>query len=798
MAVGTMANPLNKLKKMRGRSWDEIRTRGGQAVLAYSEKIGFGGRIPTDDEFARLVDKEQFGTAPVIADSLWQSFYTNADERFFPSFRRPVDSAYKFRTAFPAAAIHFIAAAERILDGRIDILGLKNLNIGTEIDWHLEPVSGIRSPLKHWKQFDELDTAECGDKKIVWEINRHQHFFTLGIAYWLTRDERFADVFVKHLESWMEQNPPGSGVNWSSSLEVAFRAMSWIWSFQFFRNADDFSPELFKKALKYLYLHGRHIEKYLSKYYSPNTHLTGEALALYYLGTQLPFLERAAHWRKLGEEILLAEIEKQILDDGVYFEQSTWYQRYTVDFYTQFVVLKSLSDDGSSNGTSRKLETRLQSALEFLMHVTRPDGTTPIIGDDDGGLALPLTTAAADDFRGTLAAGAALFGRGDLKSVAGGEREEVFWLFGADGLSYALIDEDEPAAASKDFRNGGYFAMRDGWLDTDNYLLVDCGPVGAIAGGHGHADALSIEVALQGRTLLVDSGTYTYHESREMRDYFRSTKAHNTVTIDERSSSEPGSIFGWKTRADAQVHSWITDDRFDYFEGSHTGYSRLENAATHERSILFLKNDYIIMRDLVRTRGEHEHSLNFHFPADSKAAVDAAGDFAGGDDWRMFTFGDGGRWQTRESWISNSYSSKTNAPFLMFASKGRGTQEFFTFILPADAGFAKPEVTEVPIDGGRAFAILYRGYTDLFVFNDEHRNTVRTELFDTNFRVTWGRVSGRTGTPEEFVLIGGSKFEIDGTEILGDSGELSFATIRRMGKDLNVNTGKGRFRVSLP
>ena len=157
----------------------------------------------------------------------------------------------------------------------------------------------------------------------------------------MTGDERFAKTFVAHLSSWIEQNPPGLGVNWSSSLEVSYRAMSWIWAFHFFRDSEHFTPELFKAALKHLYLHGRHIELYLSKYYSPNTHLTGEALGLYYLGTQLPFLIRAEQWREMGEAILSDQIGKQIYPDGVYFEQSTWYQRYTLDIYLHFVLLRS-------------------------------------------------------------------------------------------------------------------------------------------------------------------------------------------------------------------------------------------------------------------------------------------------------------------------------------------------------------------------------------------------------------------------------------------------------------------------
>ncbi len=303
------------------------------------------------------------------------------------------------------------ARPQKILGGRIDLLGLKNLYVGTDIDWHREPVSAKQSPLKHWKEFDDLDSAETGNKKIVWELNRHQFFFTLGVAYWLTGDERFAAAFARHLESWMEQNPPGMGVNWSSSLEASFRVMSWIWAFHFFEDSDHLTPAIFKRALKYLYVHGRHIELYLSKYYSPNTHLTGEGLGLYYLGTQCPFFERAKDWRKLGEDILLAEIERQVLPDGVYFEQSTWYQRYTVDIYSHFVLLKAMSDSPVPDGRSDKLETRLQKAFDFLMQITQPDGRTPIIGDDDGGRMLPLTNAEPDDFRGSLGVAAAVFGQ---------------------------------------------------------------------------------------------------------------------------------------------------------------------------------------------------------------------------------------------------------------------------------------------------------------------------------------------------------------------------------------------------
>lgn len=796
MAIEIMPKPLGKIKKIR--SLDEILTRGGQAISAYRDERRGGAGIPTDEEFAGRIDTSQFGKAPIIAESLWQKFFQNGDAHFFNTFRTPAESVAAFRKSFgEASAKQFINEAENIVDGRLNLLGLKNVYVGTEIDWHREPVSGKSSPKKHWRKFDEVDPAESGNKKIVWEVNRHQYFFTLGVAFWLTRDERFGAVFARHLDSWMEENPPDIGVNWLSSLEISYRAMSWIWAFHFFKHSEHFEPELFKKALKFLHLHGCHIEKYLSKYYSPNTHLTGEALGLYYLGTQLPFLKRAKYWRKMGEDILCTEIEKQILPDGVYFEQSTWYQRYTVDFFMHFAVLRSLFGEPERKYEKVMFENRLQIALDFFMHVTLPDGRTPIIGDDDGGRVLPLTNAEPDDFRGSLALGAAIFGRGDHKFVAGRPSEEIFWLMGTSGLKgYEAIRETEPQEASKDFPDGGYYVMRDGFDATDNYLIVDCGDVGSLSGGHGHADALAIELAVHGKTLLVDSGTYTYHESRELRDYFRSSTAHNTVAIDERSSSDPGNTFGWTTRARATGHKWIAEDRFDFFSGSHDGYKRLKEAAIHTRSILFLKGDYWIMRDLVETSGEHEFSLNFHFDRDLKPEIAENGTWVGDENHRLFAFGDKGAWQQKESWISNNHGNKVNAPFFRFLSRGIGTQEFFTFILPSSRGGEPPLVTECPTRTGRAFVVKYNGYNDVFVFNDDTNDVVETGIFETNFRYSWARLSEREIVPDEFVLIDGNRLAIGKDEIF-DEKSVAHASARRFGHDLYVKTNKGHRAVNL-
>jgi hypothetical protein len=429
--------------------------------------------------------------------------------------------------------------------------------------------------------------------------------------------------------------------------------------------------------------------------------------------------------------------------------------------------------------------------------MTMPDGRTPLIGDDDGGRMLPLTTTEPDDFRGSLSLGAILFDRGDHKFVTRTAGQEIFWLTGADGLqAFLSLPAKEPGTWSKAFDEGGYFVMRDGWSDTDNFLAVDCGDIGSLSGGHGHADTLSIEVAIHGRSLLVDSGTYTYHESPELRDYFRSTSAHNTLTVDGLSSSEPGSAFSWRSRAEAIKSKWISNTRFDFFEGSQTGYERLGDNARHSRAILFVKGDYWIMRDSVNASGEHDYSLNFHYAVGAKPTVNPDGLFVGDEDHRLYTFGDDGIWEQKESWISNNHGKRMNAPLLRFNSRGIGPQEFFSFILPVDKGEEPPSVYEVPSDGGRAFVIKYRGYTDVLVYNDVPGESIDNGIFSSNFAYSWARLREGERIPDELILISGDKLNMNGKDLF-EPHEVNSASILRLGQELYLKTDLGRMVKSL-
>src|SRR5204863_6443047 len=231
---------------------------------------------------------------------------------------------------FPDSPRDAAIRAERIASGQYDLLGFRGLRWGgrgRSIDWHLDPVHDRRAPRRFWADVPYLD-PKCGDHKIIWELNRHQHWLVLGRAFWLTGDVRYRQRFLVELSSWLDSNPPLTGINWSSMLELGFRCISWVWALAFF--ADLSTPDEAPWIVDLLLGLDRqltHIEQNLSYYFSPNTHLAGEALALYVCGRALPLLRCSREREDLGRRILIEEAQRQVSSDGGHCERSTHYHR---------------------------------------------------------------------------------------------------------------------------------------------------------------------------------------------------------------------------------------------------------------------------------------------------------------------------------------------------------------------------------------------------------------------------------------------------------------------------------------
>jgi hypothetical protein len=475
-------------------------------------------------------------------------------------------------------------------------------------------------------------------------------------------------------------------VNWASSLEVSYRAISWLWALQLFADAPQLTDDVLARALESLRRPGTHVARYLSTYYSPNTHLTGEALGLLYLGTALPLFESASRWRTLGWDILREQLFRQVRADGTYFEQALYYHRYTADIFQHALILSD------ANGWPRDAAVwaRAERLVEFLVHAVHPDGTVPLVGDDDGGRLMRLDGLQTRDARPTLASGAALFGRSDMRCVAGDAVEECIWLLGERGAAaLATHPPVSPSGGSRAFRDGGFYVMRDGWGTSATWALIDGGPHGSLNCGHAHADALSIELAAGGRTILTDGGTFSY--TGLARDEFRSTAWHNTVTVDDESSSVTGGLFHWRHVARTTTHAWASTPEHDFWRGSQDGYARLSDPAVHERSVLLLHGRYLVVHDVVAAEKAHRWTAHWHVAPELEVQPRGESDVQvidpSKDDvvlLQLLAIGDG-KLGTATSWRSEAYGARREAPSLAYRSSGTGRQHAVSVLVPGTA-----------------------------------------------------------------------------------------------------------------
>ena len=521
---------------------------------------------------------------------------------------------------FPGWVDRAIQEGDRLCRHEIELLGLGDVKLGPVIDWHRDPVTGNVWEQRFWADYRLERDSERRDPKIIHELNRHQHLPRLAKAYHWTGEERYAAEAVEQLNSWIRQNPIGRGVNWQSSLELGIRVISWLWAIFLLLPSRSLTEENAEQIGDSLFAQVDHIYRHLSIYSSPNTHLIGECVALYICGLLFGDRPRPRKWLDRAAGLLESGFQELVFSDGVYGELSSYYHCYALDFYLQALVLA----DQNHVAFPSAMRSGACRMVEFLMHLTRPDGTIPLMGDDDGGRALALEQKNYRSFNDAICLASVLYARSDFRHCAGKCYEETFWLLGEEGYAaYRNIASERPVETQWTTPRGGHHIQRTDWGPRAAHLVFDTGGLGILNGAHAHADALSIQLFANGRDLLLDPGTFVYNGAADWRNFFRSTRAHNTVTIDGRDQAEIADTFRWKTPVGSRM-SGCRDEWIDYIEAEHDGYSRLPAGAIHRRRLLNIGGEYWIILDDFRGSGEHTFEFHYHLgPAVADPALES-------------------------------------------------------------------------------------------------------------------------------------------------------------------------------
>lgn len=427
-----------------------------------------------------------------------------------------------------------LAYAERILQGKVDILGYKDILIGQPYDWHKDFISGFT-----WdKTVDYNHTGGAfdahADAKIPWELSRSHHLVTLGQAYHLTRDLRYAEEFRAQISDWLAENPVEKGINWKCPMDVAIRAVNWIIAGYLFIECPAIPDTWWDMLVESLYVHMVYLRNHIEYGIVKGNHYLSDMVGLVFLGllfSQTTYGESVLRY-SLGN--FLREMRKQVYPDGTDGEGSIGYH-YLV---TQLFLYTTIFLQRAGKSLPGEYLKKLEKMLEFIAAYIKPNGAAPYIGDVDDGRFIKYVNNHPTDHRHLLALGALLFKRPDFKEVAGAAVDDILWLYGRTGLQeYNALTRTKTGEElvngpifSRTFMDGGYYLFRD----SNVYLLVRAGDIGLHSWGEqSHCDQLSFELCVGGEEIFIDPGTYIYTGDRAMHRLFRSTRSHNTVMIDE-------------------------------------------------------------------------------------------------------------------------------------------------------------------------------------------------------------------------------------------------------------------------
>ena len=504
-----------------------------------------------------------------------------------------------FYTRNKEIELKILKDANNILKHKFDLLGSGIVELGKNIKWNQDFKSGFVWENDFYKNIKIIDLDNNSDVKVPWELSRFQHLFTLGKAYWITDDLKYYEEVKNEIIDWMEKNPVYYSVNWTCAMDVAIRVVNLLFFYFLFEELIIKDKDFLKKINEIFYFHGEYIYNNLEKNLGlSNNHYLSNLVGLLFLGVYFKDLKinKVKKWLKYSVKELEKEMMIQNNADGTNYETSTSYHRLVLElmFYSALLLKKN------NLNFSNEYEKRLEKMFEFLAKITKSNGKIPLIGDVDNGRLAILSNYydwKVNDVRDILSLGGEYFDNKFLKEVSAKELEDKIWIFASEEVYSENFFKNSEA-----FYNGGYYLLQN----KNFYCIIRCGELSLRGqGGHSHNDQLSIELNVCGEDFFVDTGTGVYTADKNIRNLFRSTEMHNTVSIQniEQNKFEKNELFKMLEETFAKCLEFSNTK----FKGIHYGYINKINC-THVREVV-LEEKVFNLIDLLEG---NEGSINFN------------------------------------------------------------------------------------------------------------------------------------------------------------------------------------------
>ena len=400
-------------------------------------------------------------------------------------------------------------------------------------------------------------------------------------------------------------------------MEISLRLISWILTLFFFKESKEINDKhFFSKIFKVLFQHAYYLRYFYAK--RSLNHTVGDLFGVYLFSKIFEEIKLLKKWEKKFFKKLKKQIILQIRSDGVDIEQSVNYHKFVLEFFSLFVILNPKLIDESEGVLIEKM-------FDYLLHSIKPDSLFPLIGDVDDGKVLFLTNITDNKFFDLLNVGCILFRKKELKFITKKISPISILLFGEKGIeTFNELESIEPNKKFEYFDRSGYFIIRNNWTENATYLFVDYGRFGALGAAHSHSDITNIIFSYNGKNIFIDSGNYSYNRSWKERKYFRSSKAHNILSINNKNQAQSIGWFSWEKKPKIKRKVNLKDSVIE-LSCLHNGYQGF----LVKRQIITNRNlDELIIEDTVFQSSNKfdekpsDIDLYFHFDKDINLKVE--------------------------------------------------------------------------------------------------------------------------------------------------------------------------------
>ena len=459
------------------------------------------------------------------------------------------------------------------------------IDLYSPIDW-FDSIDGNRWSNSISSKIKYRPGNNVGDIRFNWELNRLQFLPLLA----LTNEDRA--IFL--ISDWLDKNYYLNGPSYLSSMEVALR---WISIYRAVCLLEKPAPESLTNNLAGLAVaSGDFIEKRLSTHSSAGNHLIIEAIGLFWIGKSLENEKKGLRWITVAREILWREILRQLNSDGTNKEQTFWYLGFVIDGLLNYMLLEDLEI------IPDKVLGRIEKSFEFINRMVLCDGSFPDYGDRDDGFVFRTSDNYEEPyFAGLLNVGAIFFNRPEwIREIPFAMKRREFFISKSLNTKCTINQPtfNKNLASKKSnpsiftYPNGGMTLIR---RDEARVIFRHNSLGLEPTFGHGHADALSVLIYWGNTPVLIDLGAGQYNGDQNIRNYFRSTIAHNTVEIGGSNQADILGPFLWDKSYETFLAK-VEETLKPMVQAYHTGYKK-KYGIIHNRKIEWPIADRIIITD---------------------------------------------------------------------------------------------------------------------------------------------------------------------------------------------------------